>query len=78
MKTRTIERYLCGHIEEYISDNTCQDYEEVGECESPMDTWANKEPINFGSKRVKSKCGDCQKKEEEENQEQSTKEKANV
>lgn len=68
-KTRTTQRHLCGHVEQYISLDLCSDYEDEGQCETPPEYWADKEPINFGSKRVKSKCEECRKKEEEEKKE---------
>jgi len=71
---RTVQRYLCGHSEEDVDLDLCEDYEQLGECDAPPETWVNKEPINFGSKRVKSKCVEC-KAEEKRKAEQENKSK---
>jgi hypothetical protein len=72
---RTNQRYLCGCNEESVDLDLCGDYEQYGECPTPPEYWEDREPINLGSKRGKSKCGECKKKEEEENQKETQKEK---
>jgi len=67
-KTRTVQRYLCGHTEENVDLDLCEDYEQLGECPQPPEAWDNKGPVNFGSKRVKSKCAACKAEENKSKQ----------
>jgi hypothetical protein len=68
-KIRTVQRFLCGWIEEDVNIDLCEDYEQSGECLTPPEHWDDKEPANFGSKRVRSKCAECEKKGEKSTQE---------
>jgi hypothetical protein len=73
LKIRTVQHYLCGCIDENVRLDLCEDYEQLGECLTLPEAWENREPVNLGSTRAKSKCAECKQKEEKSTQEATIK-----